>query len=158
AAMTQFKLALKLEPALFRNNFYQVQNLFAQANKFEELVQLLDEIDLRKVGNYSIITEPIASLLEEGRGFRGQGQGQGKELGLKLFRKAWEAFPQNRSAILGRIRNEELWKTPEIYQFAKDAIIPREDSEIDPWQAAMDYNSYSQDGRMEGILTRLLGI
>ena len=59
---------------------------------------------------------------------------------------------------MSRIRSEELWQLPEIYQFAKEAVIPREDSEADPWQAAMDYNSYGVEGRMEGILTRMLSI
>jgi len=149
AAMQQYKLAIKLEPVLFSNSYWQIQNLFTQANKFEELVQLFDEIDLHKVGNYWAVTEPIATLLQ---------QDKGRELGLKLFRKAWEAFPQYRSYILGNLYNEEIWRLPEIYTFAKEAVIPRQDSEADPWQAVTEISNYGQEGRVESIVTRMLSI
>jgi tetratricopeptide (TPR) repeat protein len=149
AAIEQYKLAIKLEPGVFSNNYWGIQQLFTQANKFEELVQVFDEIDLRKLGSYWTITEPIQALLQ---------QDKGKELGLKLFRKAWEAFPQYRGYILGRLYNEELWRLPEIYTFAKEAVIPREDSEADPWQAVTDISSYGQEGRVEGVVTRMMSI
>ena len=149
AAIEQYKLAIKLEPALFGNNYWQIQNLFSQANKFEELVQVFDEVDMRKLGNYWSITQPIASLLQ---------QENGKELGLKLFRKVWEAFPQNRNYILGNLNNEDMWRLPEIYTYAKEAVIPREDSEADPWQSATEITSYGQEGRVDGILTRMMSI
>jgi tetratricopeptide (TPR) repeat protein len=149
AALEQYKLAIKLEPGVFSNNYWGIQQLFTQANKFEELIQVLDEVDLRKLGSYWTITEPIQALLQ---------QDKGKELGLKLFRKAWEAFPQYRGYILGRLYNEELWRLPEIYTFAKEAVIPREDSEADPWQAVTDISSYGQEGRVEGVVTRMMSI
>ena len=75
AAIEQYKLALKLEPSLMRTNFYQIQNLFAQANKFEELLQVLDEIDMRKAGGYSSILQPITTLLDQTAGRRAQSAG-----------------------------------------------------------------------------------
>ena len=39
AALEQYKVAIKLEPALFGNHYWEIQQLFAQANKFEELAQ-----------------------------------------------------------------------------------------------------------------------
>ena len=157
-AIEQYKLALKLEPTLLRTNFAQLQNLFAQANKFEELVKLLDGMDLRKAGNLNTILQPISNLLESNRRCGRRGQGGNKELGLKLFRKAWEAFPQSRSTLLSRLYSEDIWQLPEIYQFAKEAVIPREDSEGDPWEAALDYSSIDQQNHLEGVLTRMLAI
>ena len=112
-------------------------------------------MDMRKAGGYTSILQPITTLLDQTAGpRRGAGQAKGKELALKLFRKAWEAFPQNRANLLSRIRSEELWQLPEIYQFAKEAVIPREDSEADP-VAGGDGLSVVRvaEGRMEGILT-----
>src|SRR5262249_17842078 len=119
AAIQQYKLAIRQDPGVFSYNYWQIQSLFAQANKYEELMQIFDEVDLRRLGNYWAVTQPIGELLR---------QEKGHELGLKLLRKAWEAFPQYRGYILGNLYNEEMWRLPEIYAFAKEAVIPRPDS------------------------------
>src|SRR5262249_1087753 len=131
----------------FSNNYWQVQQLFMQANRFEELIQLFDEVDLRKLGSYWMVSQAISSMLQ---------QEKSKELGLKLFRKAWEAFPQNRGYILGYLHNDEIWRLPEIYSFAKEAVVPREDAEPDSWQGMNETISYGQDGHMQCVVTQLL--
>src|SRR5262249_38818500 len=85
AAITEYKAAIKLDPASFGNRYWEIQQLFAQANKYEELAQLFDEIDMRKINNYWSVIEVATGLLRNEKG---------KELGLKLFKKSWEAFPQ----------------------------------------------------------------
>ncbi len=149
AALDQYKVALQMEPAVFSQNYWQIQNLFAQADRFEELAKIFDEIDLRKVGHYYYVMEPISAMMRDDRS---------RELGLKLFKKAWEAYPQNRSSLLSQLEDPSVWRLPEIYTYAKQAVIPREDSEIDPWLSATEYMSASQDGRMETVLTKLLSI
>jgi tetratricopeptide (TPR) repeat protein len=148
-AMAQYKIAIKREPSMFANYFWQIQNLFGQANKLEELAQLLDEINLSKVSNYWSISEPISMLLQNE---------QTREMGLKLFKKAWNSFPQQQSYLLGNLWDNNIWRLPEIYSYAKQAVIPREDSEVDPWQAASQFMGYSGDGRVEGVIDRLMGI
>jgi tetratricopeptide (TPR) repeat protein len=149
AALAQYKIAIKLEPVVFSNRYWDIQNLFAQANKYEELAQLFDEVDLRKIGNYWSVFEMVSVLLQNDKG---------KDLGLKLFKKAWEAFPANRGRLLSRLYDESVWHLPEIYSFAKEAVIPREDSDIDSWQSANEIMSYGNDGRIDGVVTRLLSI
>src|SRR5262249_41995352 len=100
-AIAQYKTAIKLDPSLFGNRYWEIQNLFGQANKLEELAQLFDEIDLRKAGNYYSVTEPVAELLRNEKT---------RQLGLKLFRKVWEAFPQYRGYVLGRLYDESVWR------------------------------------------------
>lgn len=149
AALEAYKRAIKVDPTQFANRYYEIQNLFAQANRFEELGQLLDEIDFRKVGRYYTVTEPIASLLQHEKT---------RPVGLKLFKKAWEAFPQYRGYVLGRLHDEAVWRLPEIYDYARQAVIPRDEGDIDPWQCASDIMSYQGEGRLETVLTRLLTI
>lgn len=149
AAIAQYKIGIKLEPSLFSNRYWEVQQLFASANKLDELAQVFDEIDLRKIGSYWTVMEPVSALLE---------QDNTKDLGLKLFKKAWEAFPQYRGYLLGQLYREEIWRVPEIYTFAKQGVIPREDSELDPWQSTSESMSYGQEGRVEGVVTRLLSM
>ena len=45
-----------------------------------------------------------------------------------------------------------------LYAYAREAVIPREDSEADSWQAAAQVMSYGGDGRGEGMVTRLLSV
>lgn len=149
AAIAQYKVGIKLEPSLFGNRYWEVQNLFTSANKLDELAQVFDEIDLRKIGSYWTVMEPISALLD---------QENTKDVGLKLFKKAWEAFPQYRSYLLGQLYREEVWRIPEIYTFAKQGVIPREDSELDPWQSTSETMSYGQEGRVDGVITRLLSM
>ena len=150
AALAEYTKAIKLDPSQFSNRYWEIQNLYAQANKFEELAQLFDEIDLRKVGSYWSVFEIISAMVQNDKG---------REVGLKLFKKAWEAYPQQRGQLLGQIQNEAVWRLPEIFAYAKEAVIPRPDSEIDPWSAASNIVNYGgSDGRIEGVLTRLMSI
>ena len=149
AAMDQYKLAIKLEPNLFGNQYWEIQQLFMQAGKIEELGKIFDEIDLRKIGNYWSIFESISSMLQ---------QDKTKELALKLFKKAWEAFPEQRTNLLSQLYDEQIWRLPEIYAFAKQAIIPRNDVEVDPWMFVDSIMSYGQEGRVDAPVTRMLAL
>ena len=149
ASLDQYLAALKLEPSVFSDNYWNIQNQFAQANRFEELAKAFDEIDLRKVGQYWYVTELIAAMLREDRG---------RELGTKLFKKAWEAFPQQRSSLLSQLQDPSIWRLPEIYLYAKQAVIPREDSDIDPWQSTTEYMNTGPNGRVDAVLTKMMSI
>ena len=37
-------------------------------------------------------------------------------------RKAWAAFPEYRPYMLGNLYDENIWKTPELYDYAKQAL------------------------------------
>ncbi len=148
-AIAEYKKAIKLDPTTFSNRYWEVQNLFMQANKFEELAQLFDEVDLRKLGNYWSVFQIVTSMIQND---------QTKELGLKLFKKSWEAFPRERGQLLGQLYDDAIWRLPEIYTYAKEAVIPREDSDIEPWGVATQTLSYGQDGRVDGVVTRMLSI
>ncbi|QEL19722.1 DUF1583 domain-containing protein [Limnoglobus roseus] len=148
-AMKFFKMAIKKDPALFQNNYYEIQRLFSEANKFEELVALFDEIDLKKFNNYWTVIEMVTPLLE---------QEKTREIGLKMFKKAWEAFPQERAYILGNINRDEMWKMPELYDYVKQAVIPREDSLSDSWDVLTQISSYGQNGQATTVTTRMLSI
>src|SRR6185312_14725210 len=149
AAIAHYKAAIKLDPSSFGNRYWEIEQTFSQANKFEELARLMEEIDFHKIGNYWSVIQMVPSLLRSDKG---------KELGLKLFKKSWEAFPQYRGQLLSQLSDESVWRLPEIYAYAKEAVIPREDSELDPWQATNEILSWNGDGRVEGVVTRMFSI
>jgi tetratricopeptide (TPR) repeat protein len=148
-AMKFYKEAIKKDPTLFQNRYWEIQQLFSQNDKFEELVTLFDEIDLKKFSNYWTVIEMVSPLLQ---------QDKTKELGLRLFKKTWEAFPQERAYILGNLYDDAIWKMPELYGFVKQAVIPKEDSVMDEWSAISQISSYGQNGQVTTVVSRLLSV
>jgi tetratricopeptide (TPR) repeat protein len=147
-AIEFYKTALKKEPALFGNSYWEVQQAYQQANKIEDLVKLLDEIDLKTMGNYWSVMNIVQNMMNNDKQ---------RETALKLFRKGWQAFPNDRSSMLGYIHNDEIWKLPEIYDYARQATIPSDAVALnDPWGAANQVTSYMGDGRVSGLITRLV--
>lgn len=149
-ALPHYTSAIKKEPGLFANSSWEVQQAFQQANKTDELVQLLDEIDLKSVGQYWSVMNIVQNLV--------QSQPQHRDAGMKLFRKAWKAFPENRPSMLGSLYNDEVWQLPEIYEDARQALIPSEAVAFnDPWLGmSQEGISYSGDGTVTGLVGRLL--
>ena len=128
AAMANYKLALKKDPSLFQNSYYELQRLFSEANKFEDLVAIVEDADMKKLTTQSYyIMSLIEPMMEKPKS---------RDLGMKLFKKAWAAFPAERPSMLSQLNREELWKLPELYDYAREAILPTSDSEnLDPWGA-----------------------
>jgi tetratricopeptide (TPR) repeat protein len=150
AAATHFLAAVRKEPALFAVHFWQVQLAFDMAHRTEELVKLLDEIDLRSMGsNYWAVMNLIQPLF---------GQERTRAQGLKLFRKMWEAYPQERQQMLGSLAQEELWHLPEVYDYARQAIIPRGDDPVEPWRGSDQVVWWLGDGRAACVATQLLEV
>ncbi|HTU17039.1 MAG TPA: DUF1583 domain-containing protein [Gemmataceae bacterium] len=149
AAADRYRVALRKEPALFTNNEWEIQQVFDQAHKTDELIQLFDEIDLKSMGgNYWSFMNMLQPLFNQERT---------RPLGLKLFRKVWNAFPQERAQLMGALYQNQLWQLPEIYDYARQAIIPRTDEPVaDPWRGSDQINSYNGDGRVNGVVTHML--
>ncbi|OYV84432.1 MAG: hypothetical protein B7Z73_15450, partial [Planctomycetia bacterium 21-64-5] len=116
AAVVYYEAAIKKEPRLFANNYWQVEQTFRQAKKEEDLVKLLDEIDLKAIGQYYMITNLIQNM--------GRNNNQ-RPLAMKLFKRAWEAFPEQRAQIISQMYDNTFWETQEAYDYARDALIPR---------------------------------
>lgn len=148
SALTHFTAALKKEPSLYANNYWEIQRYYQEANKLDELLDVFESVDLKSVGNYWMVIEAVRSLMEDTKV---------RDKGLKLFRKAWEAFPNERAELLGRMYNDDIWKLPEMYEYARQAVIPSAtETQIDNWNAISQIMSWNGDGKVTGVVTRLL--
>src|SRR5262249_47641592 len=133
AGLEHFRIALKKEPALFGYRFYEVQNAFQQANKLDELVQLFDEIDMKALGNYNTVANLIQNLVQNPKPI---------DQAIALLRKAWKAFPNERSYLATRLYSDEIWKRAELYDFAREAVVPSATTPlISPWHGLDQINS-----------------
>ena len=89
-----------------------------QAKKQDELIKFLEEVDLKSVGgNYWSFLELTEPLLAEEKT---------REQGLRLFRKIWGTFPEERTQLAGQLGQEETLSLPEVYDYARQALFPHQ--------------------------------
>ena len=56
--------AIRLDPSVYSNDYWEINQLFREQKKSEELVKVFEEVDLRKGGgNFYAYTEIVQSLL-----------------------------------------------------------------------------------------------
>jgi tetratricopeptide (TPR) repeat protein len=148
AAAEQYLAAIKKEPSLFSYNYWYIMQTFQQAKMWDELTKVFDELDAKTMGGqyyaYMQIVQPLLS------------QEKTREQGLKLFRKAWQAFPDSRQWMMQYLHDDSLWSLPELYAFAKEAVVPGAEMFPDTWQGSDQVINYANDGRTTGLFTRLL--
>lgn len=148
AAVGHYVAAIKKEPRLFRNQYWQVEQTFRQAKKEDELIKLLEEIDLKSLGDYYTITNLIQNMTRTP---------EQRAQAMKLFKMAWEAFPTQRDQLLGQMYDNQFWTLPEAYGYARDAVIPKGGvAPADAWSGVASVMSYSSDGRVNSLVTRFL--
>lgn len=148
AAVEHYLAAIKKEPRLFRNEYWRIEQTFRQAKKEDELIKLLEEIDLKSLGSYSTVTNLIQNMTRSA---------DQRAQALKLFKLAWEAFPTQHAALLGRMYDNQFWNTPEAYDYARDALVPKTSAAPpDAWSGVTSVMSYSGDGRVNSLVTRFL--
>ncbi len=153
AAIDHYKAALKKDPSLLSRNYFQVMNTFQQANKTDEFLALLDQIDLRSLGRSNVVSNMIQNMLND--------ESKGPQA-MKLFRKAWEAFPDERMNLVAVIRQDAFWQMPEMYDYALQGLIPdRAGSSQSPygeWYAFERIFSFNADGRVNSMVSKVLDL
>lgn len=146
-AVEHFAAAMKAQPRLFTNEYWEVQNAFRRAKKTAELVKILEQIDLKQLGQSYVVSNIIQELIREEAS---------RKTALQLLKRAWDAFPQERSNMLSSIYEDSVWELPEMYDYARQAFVPQEGvAQSDPW-AGFDIRSYSSDGTVSGSLHHML--
>lgn len=151
AAVEQYTAAIQKDPSLLGRNYYQVMNAFQAAGKADALSKLLEEADLRAMGNSSGIMNMIQNMSYD--------ETQ-KARVVPLFRKAWDAFPSERANLLHYIHQEEIWKLPEMYDYAVEVAVPDPTvgSNVGEWAAFETGVSFRGNGQVTGLVSRLLEI
>ena len=144
-SIEHYKAAVKKEPALFGQYYSQMQQTFLRANKAAELAALVDDIDLVAMGNAASVMRMLQTSMIVNRD---------QAAGLKLFRRAWEAFPAYRPMMMQYLQRNELWKVPEIQEYARQAVISGAAlSATDPWGSNQQGISFTSSGSVMTIST-----
>ena len=150
-AIPHYKAAVKKEPSLLARSFNAVENAFRQANKMDEMVALVESIDIRSLGQPYYVTNLIQNLSNDPRM---------QDKVMPLFRKAWEAFPEQRMDLISYIRQDAFWQMPESYEYARQAILNTAGT-YNPngqWNAFQSITMYNGDGRITSTMSRILDL
>ncbi|MGP0063330.1 MAG: DUF1583 domain-containing protein [Isosphaeraceae bacterium] len=149
AAVEHYKFILKNDPALLARYFYQVNNAFQQANKTEELLVLVDQLDIRQIGYPYYIMQLVGSVLADDKLH---------DRAMSVLRKAWDAFPDYRSYLFYYLQNDLVWQYPEMYEYARDSVIPRPEafSAVMQWEPFDVTLTSGQDGRMSTLVSKTI--
>ena len=114
-AIPHLKAAIVAQPSLLSNRYWEVENAFRQANKLDELAAMFETIDLKNLGGFYVVERLVSDMVRDEKT---------RERGMRLFRKVWLAFPQQRAELISNFGSDDLWKLPEIYNYAREALIP----------------------------------
>jgi tetratricopeptide (TPR) repeat protein len=147
-ACEQYKVVLKKQPQLISRRYFEVVQAFQQARKESELIDLLNEIDLKSLGQPYMVTNVMSLMMRSP---------QSRTAGLTLFKKAWEAFPAERSRLIGYL-GDDMWNLPEVVDYAKQSLRPTPDMiRRDPWYGIQSNGvSFGTNGQITAPFSRLL--
>jgi tetratricopeptide (TPR) repeat protein len=106
SAIEHYSAALRKEPGLLGSDFYSIQQAFQQANKFDDLLKIVEETDVRSLGSVFYVARIIQVVLADKTR---------RDRGLALFTKAWKGFPGQRENLFYYVSSEDIWQLPEMY-------------------------------------------
>ena len=151
-AVEHFKVALKKDPRLMRNNFYEIINSFQNADKMNDLAVIFDELDLKTFRqNPWELTNMISNMAY---------QEKTKDRAVDLFKRAWKELPDQRQQFLSNMNHDVFWQMPEIYDYARQGIIPTETSiqQNAGWPGFGQIQSWGSEGKITTLMNRFLTI
>ncbi|MDR3638922.1 MAG: DUF1583 domain-containing protein [Isosphaeraceae bacterium] len=149
AAVVHLKAAITKEPSLFGYRYWEIENAFQQAGKSDDLAAIFDTIDLKKLGNYWSVQQLVQRLFQEEKT---------RDRAMKLFRKMWKAFPNERSQLISNLYSDEAWRQPEMYDYVREAIIPGPTQKlISRWAGLDQIHAWGGGGQVYGVTEHLLG-
>lgn len=146
ACDTYLKL-IKSRPEWFRDQFYEIHNVFRQAQREKELAELVTGMDLRQFGHPHYVMNIAQNLLRNE---------ETRELGVALFEKCFDQFPSYRGQVVSNLYDAEFWKNDRIYELGKTGLLPDEASAAaQPWYGVTDTMYYSGGGTVHGMFHRM---
>lgn len=153
-ANEHLKVVFEKSPNLLANQPSLLLNKYRSLNKMEDLASLLESIDLKIYRQQpavvmNVMMNVIRTMSQ---------QDQTRDRGLALFKKAWVDIPGMRSQLLNGMRDESFWKLPEIFDYAREGIIPSETALQQNSGLVYSGMSYGANGKLTTLHTRVLDI
>ncbi len=158
-AIVYFKAAIAKDPTLLQTGYSQLYQTFQNTDQLNEIVTLVEGLDTTVAENL----RPITYFLQEmSRGVltRDSTSDHRKNATIRLLKKAWAAYPDQRQQFIGYIQGNWFWQMPEMYDYAREAILPASPAltSSNPWHGFGQNLVRHADGNVHTQVTRLLTI
>ena len=158
-AIVYFKAAIAMDPKLLQTGYSQLYQTFQNTDQLNDLVSLVEALDTKVAEN----SRPISYFLQEmSRAVltRDSTSDKRKSATIRLLKKAWAAYPDQRQQFIGYIQGDWFWQMPEMYDYAREAILPTNPalSSSNPWHGFGQNLVRHADGKVHTHVTRLLTI
>lgn len=140
--------AIAKDPAQLEDRYYDIRNTFQSAKRTPELAKAFETIDLKPLRQISYRLTDIVSEMVRNDTTR--------DAGMSLFRRAWKELPDQRMQLMSRIYDDKLWATDEMYNYAREAVIPQNGRVANPWGGVAETMSWNSDGKVTSLVTRLV--
>ena len=138
---------IKSRPEWFRNEFYEMRRIFQRAQRDKELGELISSMDLRPFGHPHYVMDIAQNLIR---------RDETRDMGIKLYERCFEQFPNYRSNIVSNLYDPEFWKNERIFELGKKSLVPDESTVAgNAWSGIADSMSYSQGGKVNGMFERM---
>ncbi|QDU61418.1 tetratricopeptide repeat protein [Planctomycetes bacterium Pan216] len=150
AALKHYLDAFKLEPRLLQQHVNAVNNLLRRSKDYEPYVELLESIDLNQGGTHPYYFAQTIQIMAA--------DPKHHELGVRLFRRLWDVFPDQRHYLVNSLSNlKNWWKNEELYELLVASTLPNDDqAKSNPWFSVDQIYSWSSDGIVTGNVKTLL--
>ena len=158
-AIVYYKAAIAKDPRLLQTNYSQLYQTFQNTDQLMELVALVEALDPSIPEN----SRPISYLIQVmSRDVitRNSASDQRSDATMRLLKKAWTEYPDQRRQFIGYIRRDSFWQLPEMYDFAREGVLPSNSTltAANPWHGFGQNYSQISDGKVQSLVTRLLKI
>ena len=80
-----------------------------------------------------------------------------RDTAMALLRKAWKDMPDARAMLLSSLYSDEIWNLPELYDYAREAVIPTPGRPVaSPWAGLDSITMWGNNGTVTNTVTQLL--
>ncbi len=116
-ALAHYKAVFERNPGLAANALSRVYTVFERTRKSADLISFLNGLEVKTLAlvRYTYIVQILAAAPTDSKT---SVQAQ------TLFRKAWAALPEYRTALLRMNLRDDIWSMPEAFEYACEGVLP----------------------------------
>jgi tetratricopeptide (TPR) repeat protein len=133
-ACDQYLELIKTDLRVLSNDFYEIQNIFRQANRQKELTAAISRQNIKSISQPYYIINLVSETLRTNPKDEGA---------LELVERAFTAFPQYQSQLVSQLNGARVWDDEKLFSLIKRSFAPPPSIIQQNAWAGVSTNSYS---------------
>ena len=114
-ACDQYLELIKTDLRVLSNDFYEIQNIFRQANRQKELTAAISRQNIKSISQPYYIINLVSETLRTNPKDEGA---------LELVERAFTAFPQYQSQLVSQLNGARVWDDEKLFSLIKRSFAP----------------------------------